>query len=59
MTALKAQRILIDGRVTRRTVMPFLRSASRMRTIVNMDLEVILIGNWYWVVTRFSCKVVV
>jgi hypothetical protein len=30
-----------------------------MRTIVNVDLRVVLIGNWYWVVTRFPCTVVV
>jgi hypothetical protein len=30
-----------------------------MRAAVIMDLQVVLIGNWYWVVTRFPCKVVV
>jgi hypothetical protein len=59
MIALRAQRILTDGCISRRTVMSVLFSASKMRTNVNMDLQVVLTGNWYWVVTRFPCKVVV
>jgi hypothetical protein len=31
------------------------RSASRMHTIVNMDLQVALVGRWYWVVRQFPC----